>query len=98
MSDVPLDPVTRILIAGELARLYKSEKPDRERERLEKLWFSRRYQNYCEQVAGMKPGDAEGEAAEAVGLSVDALRKLRSRAKPTDISTLVKKVSTTIID
>jgi hypothetical protein len=83
-SDAPLDSGTRRQIVGELERFYRSERPDSPKaKKHHELLTAHQLQTYFECYAGMTPGKAEQEAAEAMGLDglddVSALRKRRER-------------------
>jgi hypothetical protein len=78
-SDVPLDPVSRRLIAGELQRFYFPKESDNQRKQRIELLYARRLQDHLQTVAGMSATDAEAEVAESLGISVDALRRRRTR-------------------
>lgn len=91
-SDVSLDldADMRRAIANELTRLYEGEKRLREseRERSNPKWRNQRdletargAQDHLEKYAGMTATVAEQAAAQIIGLSVDALRKRRERAR-----------------
>jgi hypothetical protein len=74
-SDVPLDPIMRHLIAGELRRLYfpNAERDRRERRRLEIAAIES--QKQLLQGRGMTAKEVEQAIAENFGISVDGLRK-----------------------
>ena len=72
---MPIDArLLRDILEDVLARSFW---PERKKQR--KLDKAQWYQDYFENVAGMTPGDAEQEAADSIGLSVDALRQRRRR-------------------
>jgi hypothetical protein len=76
-SDVPIDaPLLRSVLKATLERSYW---PEREKQR--ELENAQWHQDYFANVFGMTPGEAEQKAAETVGLTVEALRKRRTRAR-----------------
>jgi hypothetical protein len=80
-SDVPLDPFMRRMIAGELHRLYFSKESTKKQKQRIKLMFADDLQHYLQIVVGMSAteAEAEAEAAESLGTTVDGLRKRRQR-------------------
>ena len=81
-SAAPLDSDTLCQIKNELTRFYRAERPDSPKaKKHHELLTAHELQTYFECYAGQKPGDAEQEAAEAIGLAdrVGALRKRRER-------------------
>jgi hypothetical protein len=81
VSDMPLDPLTRRLIAGELQRLYFPKESDKKSKQQNQLWAARLFQNHLQNAAGMSATEAEAEVAKILGISVDALRQRRQRQR-----------------
>jgi hypothetical protein len=80
-SDVPLDPLMRHLIAGELRGLYfpNVERDRRERRRLEIATIES--QKQLLRGRGMTAKEIEQAIAESFGISVDGLRKKIQRER-----------------
>jgi hypothetical protein len=79
-NGAPLDSDTLCQIKNELTRFYRAERPDSPKaKKHHELLTAPQLQTYFECYAGMKPGDAEGEAAAAMGKDAGALRKRRER-------------------
>jgi hypothetical protein len=79
-SGASLDSDTLCQIKNELARFYRGERPDSPKaKKHHELLTAHQLQTIFECYAGMTPGNAEQEAAAAIGRYVGALRKRRER-------------------
>jgi hypothetical protein len=79
-SNIPLDPRTRSLLAGELSRLYfpNAERDRRARRRIESAAIEDLKRELLRR--GMTAAEVEREVAQTFGISVPALRKRTQRA------------------
>jgi hypothetical protein len=80
-SDIPLDPRSRSLLAGDLHRLYfpNDERDRRDKQRMEAAWIEELMETALSR--GMTTAEAREEIAKALGInSVEALRKRVQRA------------------